>query len=50
MSPLQQYKNEIIVKLLKIELEKYNNDSKVTQAKYNHIMILIERLLISINK
>jgi len=50
MSPLQQYKNEIIFKLLKNELQKYNNDPKVTQAKYNHIMILIERLLVSINK
>jgi len=50
MSPVVKLKNKTIIKLLKIELEKYNNDSKVTQAKYNHIMILIERLLISINK
>jgi hypothetical protein len=50
MSPIQQYKNEIIFKLLKNELQKYNNDPQVTQLKYNHIMILIERLLVSINK
>jgi hypothetical protein len=50
MSPIQQYKNEIIFKLLKNELQKYNNDPEATQAKYNHIMILIERLLVSINK
>ena len=50
MSPIVQLKNETIIKLLKKELEKYNNDLQVTQSKYNHIMILIERLLVSINK
>ena len=50
MSPIVQLKNETIIKLIKIELEKYNNDPQVTQSKYNHVMILIERLLISINK
>lgn len=50
MSPVVQLKNETIIKLLKKELEKYNNDPQVTQFKYNHIMILIERLLMSINK
>ena len=50
MSPLQQFKNEIIFKLLKNELQKYNNDPKVTQAKYNQIMILIERFIVSINR